>query len=406
MVATILTGPDIVAGSMFGIPGSSAPESAEYGPSLTYQGDALPDIHFNLNKDNILPGSVRSFLNYPYSLSVDSVPAALSAVNIAAAQNVTSGTAMTLAAASTGIATNIPILPFGTSAVVNGNIAIDYGFQNGNCTSGSATITVSDSGKFVIGEPLVIANVGNAGGTSALLTNVSSTPTATTITVTAVPQATNAAAPIGTGNNWSALTGGNGNSNAPIFFQPYIAAGAALLFDPTQGISRGIRITGAASGTGGTFTVSGYDIYSRPQTALITVGAGAVTGWSTKTFKIITSIVPNFTDAHNYSVGTSDVFGLNIRNDKWEYDNFYWAGAFLTTSTGWTAADATSPATASTGDVRGTIQIGTNGPLGSGASGGASNGTSRLALFSTIPLWNLVSATPNSPNSLFGTVPA
>ena len=406
MSTSLFSGPSVVAGPLFGIPGSSSPESVDFGPSITYQGDAFPDVRFNINKDNITPGSVRSYLSYPYVLAVDAVPAALAANNIVAAAAPASGVAMTLAGKSTGIATAVPFTQLSTGTVITSNITLDYGFQTANCTAGTATVTVQDSTKFVVGMPLVIANVGNAGGTTALQTYVQSIPSATTITLYNAPLATNAAAPVGTGNYWGYLSGVPPVSSFNLAYQPFVAAGSALLWDPTQGISRGVRVVGASLVTGGTVTISGYDMYGAPQTQTLTMATGSTTQWSTKTFKHITSVVPAFTDTGTLSVGTSDVFGLNIRNDKWEYDNFYWAGAFLTASTGWTAAVTTSPATATTGDVRGTIQLGTNGPLGSGASGGASNGTLRLALFSTIPQWNVVAATANNSVPMFGVTPA
>lgn len=401
MAASLFSGPTIIYGDMDQIPGLVPSYNLDAGPSLTYQGDGLPDVRFApINKDNILPGTVRAHLNFPYMLSVDAVPAALGAANIAALANVTSGTPMTLAGASAGISPNIPIIPFKGSAVVTPAITLDFGFDTGNFTSGNTSVVVADSSIYTLGEPLVCDLVGNAGGTVPLLTNVVGIPDATHIVLNNAPLATNASARIGTGNSWpmQALS----SLVAPTAAQPYIAAGAGLFLDPTQAIARGLRVTGVLSGTGGNFLVTGYDIYGMLMTELINATAGATTTWGKKAFKAIVSVVPQFTDAHNYSVGTSDVFGTHFRSDRWEYNNWFWAGAFLTASTGWTAGVKTSPSTNSTGDVRGTLQIGTNGPLGSGAAGGASNGTLRLALFQTLPLFNLTAGKVVNPVSIYG----
>jgi len=401
MVASLFSGPSIIYGDMDQIPGLVPAYNPDAGPSISYQGDGIPDVRFApINKDNILPGTVRAHLNFAYMLSVDAVPATLATANIAALANVNNGTPMTLAGASAGISPNLPLIPFKGSAPVTVPITLDFGFDTGNCTSGNTSIVVADSSIYTLGEPIVVDVVGNSGGTVPLLTNVVGIPDATHIVVASPPLATNASARIGTGNLWP-LTGLS-SLNTPTAVQPYLACGAGLFLDPTQAIARGLRVTGVAGGAGGNFLVSGWDIYGMPMTELITVGAGAVTGWGKKAFKYIASVVPQFTDAHNYSIGTSDVFGAHIRNDKWEYDNFFWAGAFLTASTGWTAAVKTNPSTNSTGDVRGTLQIGTNGPLGAGAAGGASNGVLRLALFQTLPLFNVTQGKVANPVSMYG----
>ena len=403
MSASLFTGPDVIVGPMLSIPGIINEYSADFGPSIGYQGSGMPDVRYTINKDNLLPGSIHSHLDYPYILSVDAVPATLGAANLAAAQTATSGTALTLAAAGTGVSTNVPFISF-TGVVTTANISVDFGFDTMNLTSGVKNATVADSTKYQVGMPLVIPNVGNAGATSALLTYVKSITSATVVVLNDAPLATNAAAAVGTGNAW----GPQGLANVvPTGAQPYLAAGVGLFQDPYQSLTRGWRVVSNNAGdTGWSVTASGYDLYGRPQTETLAVTANG-TVWSKKTFKYFTSFMPtkSGSTAGTFSIGTSDVFGIALRNDKWEYDNFFWAGAFLTASTGWTKADLTSPATASTGDVRGTIQIGTNGPLGSGASGGASNGTLRLALFSTIPFYNLTQATPYNAVPMYGVVP-
>ena len=150
-------------------------------------------------------------------------------------------------------------------------------------------------------------------------------------------------------------------------------------------------------------TVKGYDLFGQSMTETISVAANSV-AYGKKAFKYIASVTPNKSgsSAGTFSIGTSDNYGFPVRNDYWEYNNVYVNGAFLTASTGWLAADATSPATATTGDVRGSVQVGTIGPNGSGAAGGPMDGVKRLAIFSSIALYNAINANNLSYATLFG----
>lgn len=138
------------------------------------------------------------------------------------------------------------------------------------------------------------------------------------------------------------------------------------LYDPTTMLGRAVAVTGALSGAGGDFLVSGYDIYGEPMTETITATAGATTVNGTKAWKFIVSIVPQFTDAHNYEFGTIDVFGFPLLTADFTDVSISWAAAAITSSTGYTAAVTTTPS-ATTGDVRGTY-----------ATQSASDGTKQL----------------------------
>jgi hypothetical protein len=59
----------------------------------------------------------------------------------------------------------------------------------------------------------------------------------------------------------------------------------------------------------------------------------------------------------NVTVGTGDVFGFPLRADFVHEVSIYWNSAAITASTGFVAAVTTSPATATTGDVRGTYAV-------------------------------------------------
>ena len=102
-----------------------------------------------------------------------------------------------------------------------------------------------------------------------------------------------------------------------------------------------------------------------------------------------------------YSLGVGDTVGFHVRSDKWEYANIFWNGSFATNKNGWTAAVLT-PNTNTAGDVRGTVQLSTAGPLGTSVGASLANGTARLTLMMSVPLYNLINATPLNSVPMFG----
>src|SRR5215831_2942610 len=130
---------------------------------------------------------------------------------------------------------------------------------------------------------------------------------------------------------------------------PSRGGGAMAVLNPRETLARCLSITGVAGGTGGAFVIQGYDALLQPMAEQITVGAGAVTAFGLKTWKYIVSVTPQFTDAHNYSVGWGDTFGFHTRSDFWEYANIFYNGGFAVSSTGWLAGVKTIPATRTTG---------------------------------------------------------
>src|SRR5579885_1592248 len=427
MGVTSFDGPSFIFGNMAGLPASYGDATPDYntdaGPSMTFMVDTLPDVRFAFPKDKVqgYVGVVPGHYNTPYVISVDAIPAALGAANIAAAQNVTNGTAMTLAGASLGVTPGINIRPNtgGTGFFVNAGaltsvVALDFGFAFGNVAAGNPSIPVGDGTQFIPGMPLVIGGAG-AGG-AALYTTVLAV-NGNTITVANNPLTSNATAPIGTGNYWGPSPAGFPTPDAAL---PYVGVGPTLVFDTRQSIQRCVSVTGSTGATGGNFLITGYDIFNQIQTQLLTVPAGASTAYTKKTFKYILSIVPQFTDAHNYSVGTGDTFGFAMRDDLIELAEMFWNGSFNApaagTASGWLAADTTNPATNLTGDVRGTWQVSASGGgvawagTGNGASNGALSGLvmtgKRLMMAQMMRQWNLMNAFPATPASLFGVTPA
>lgn len=135
-------------------------------------------------------------------------------------------------------------------------------------------------------------------------------------------------------------------------------------------VPRAIKISCAGADSGRTFTLTGHDFYGQLQTAT-QAGAGTGNTISTKTFADITSVSVDAATAGAITVGTADVFGLPAAISNVAYVlSHLWDSTLAANAGTFVAADATSPATASTGDVRGTYA----------QSGNASNGTRRLVL--------------------------
>ncbi len=156
------------------------------------------------------------------------------------------------------------------------------------------------------------------------------------------------------------------------------------LWDPTKALARAVSVTcNNALGTGGNFTIKGYDIYGYPMTETLTSAPGtALTVTGKKAWKYIASVTPNFTDAtYTYSVDTTDVIGFPLRVDEAAYAEINMNATLVTASTGFTAA-VTTTASATTGDVRGTYALQT-----------ASNNSDRLVVFLTPSVANLGSTT-------------
>jgi hypothetical protein len=109
------------------------------------------------------------------------------------------------------------------------------------------------------------------------------------------------------------------------------------------------------------FTITGYDIYMAKMVEQVTIGLGDSTGAGKKAFKYVESIAiysaGNIT-TDTVKVGTGDVLGLPyVLTGTGDFIQASLAGVREATHPTVVKADATSPATATTGDVRGTIDL-------------------------------------------------
>lgn len=144
------------------------------------------------------------------------------------------------------------------------------------------------------------------------------------------------------------LTAGTGITTTTINNTSYYALDCA----------RCLTISGVTGVTAIAFTINGLDDFQQAQTQTITGPSGAATVTTAKSFRYVQSITVSGNTTSNVSIGTSDTLGLPHRADSFSYllsPNFN--GTAITASTGFTAADTTSPATAATGDVRGTYAL-------------------------------------------------
>lgn len=352
MSITAFQGPLIAYGQ--GAPGTDY--NPELGPSLFWGGAGLLDPRTNLtyqpgqNFGSVTAGFLDSFS----STTVNYVPSTLATANIAALQNVTSGTPMTLVTSTgSGITTGISLTNTTTGVAVTGALGIDIPTAAvtasiapaSNASYGIMTVTSASTQQLTIGMVLtgsgvstgttIIGYITGGGFLGTYAVSISQTVSSTTIT---------------------------GTQTSGYNVIPFGSAQTVQIWNPTALFSRCVSISGVASGTGGNFLVSGYDVYGASMTQLVTVAAGANTVNSTKSFKYIASVTPQFTDAHNYSVGTADVYGFPIRSDVFTSGGapidtqIWWNGAQITSTTGYTAAVVTTPST-TTGDVRGTYAV-------------------------------------------------
>lgn len=393
---SVTSGPTVVSGNTNPVQN----QEPDQGPSLAFQGSGLTDPRF-VGQIGSAPGNkIYGLYANSYVTSTDALPVAAAAARLAAGQATTAGVAMTLVSAQgAGVSPLLPVLPLGAAPVaanlVN-TLTMDFGFTVGNVVNGSKTLTIPTGAwrLFQAGQRLCIPGARGTGAAPLFTTvAVAPVPNATTLTLADAATATVNGCQVGTAHPTVDAV------------WPYLQAGSSItLFDPNQGICRAVNIT-AGGGAASNYTVRGYDIYGQFMTETIAHPGGAATANGKKAFKHIVSVTPSVTNAgQSISVGTTDIIGINFRSDFWEYMDIFSAGSFITANTGWTVADATLPATATTGDVRGTYALQT----ASNFDGTTANWATarRTAIFTSLPLYNVVNANNLNFATMFGNTQA
>lgn len=386
------------------------------GPSYVYQGLSVLDPRgYPLAKDGLLPGRIPGFLSAPNIVTIDAVPQAASSSALAAAQVVTAATPMALAtvavsnfsAGAASIAVGVPLIPLGTT-VVTTVIALDFGFGTGTTTANSSTVNVPDNSIYAAGQWIVIGNVANAAGTASLITQVQSVSANGTSLFVSPQPATALGVPIGGANLWgSALlppaTQFGPSSVSATAVSKTLQAGVMRLHNPREMLARNLVVT-ASTATGGTAVIAftGYDVWGQFMTEAITASGTTQVGGK-KAWKYILAATPNTTQIANFTIGFGDTFGLPIRCDEGQTLQA-WAGNTALASVTGVATAVTSPATNTTGDVRGTITMSlfatTNTPIAVQAT---TNNVVRLYVEQTPTLNAAINSNPNNLVPMFGT---
>lgn len=391
--ATGFDGPLVTYGVAQSPPNAS---NAQIGPNAWYAGDMILDPRgpFTYQPGN---GADKPVFGWPTVGNIpilDQAPSTASATNIAAAQVPVAGTPLTLVSSSgSGITVGCKLTNAKTNQVVTGLLGIDVAAARtftGVFTNGSPKITWSGVGGafgIQVGDQVTLTTSGSlptgfATGTTYYVVAIGGSATigSGAFMLAATPGgAPISAASAGSGTQTVNVTAPNTYDNQPFMpFQPSVVfgsggagtGGSQRYWNPAWALARTLLFTAVGNDSSGTYTVNGYDIYGYPLTQTIT-GPNATTGSTTKAFKYVTSIVPAGTlSGSNISVGTNDVFGLPLRADWVAYLDVYWNNALVAPgSTGFVAADITT-ASATTGDVRGTV-----------TGGATSDGTKRLVVF-------------------------
>jgi len=409
MSITTFTGPIISTGNTN--PAQNVEPDA--GPSLFSDGGGVIDGRF-VQSLGVASTNTRAvgISAQQVLTSVDAFPQAKSTTNIVNASGATAvaGTKLTLASGTVAATVAaVPVVPwiasvdqygnksyqpqaYVSTAVVTTGLCIDPGIVLGTTfTSSTVTLsatlgpsvgtypaqyagTVVNKNQIIVlqttnhvqpemafspGQPIIVAAAGNAGGTIPLLATVLAIDYVNHylyISSPALAAQTNAA--VFAANQFGIGLPGTplgAPASAGIAYYPYNVTGACVMFDPRQGVGRALQyVSSSASDSTATLTVAGYDVFGIPMTETITLNGTSVVNGK-KAFKFINSVTTGVaTLVGNVSVGTTDTFGINFRADSFSYLQIAVSDTVITANTGFTKADITPVATATTGDVRGT----------------------------------------------------
>lgn len=379
MADTAFSGPLIVYGQTPPFAGVTPDYNPDLGPSQFWGGVSLLDPRTPFT---YIPGESQASQDFAWFgadniTTLSAVPYTKAVGAIVASANPTGPTLplVNASSATTGVYITPGITRSDTGALdTNGGaglVALDaYVSVTGSISNGVLTVTTNTGMPITPGMALVsVANI-TAGSLPAIVSTA--TPSNNVAPIVILQQLTGGSGGMGVAGTYAISNNGLTSTSGtitlalpgPQFCAVPFGGGAtpsSYMWNPQALLGRAVAVTAAAGATYTTATVSGYDIYGYPLVEAITISAGAQ-ALGKKAFKYIKSVVLSGGSAdttHAYSVDTTDVFGLPLRSDSFaditlNYATSVTAVTGITSATGYVSGDKTSPATATTGDVRGT----------------------------------------------------
>jgi hypothetical protein len=400
MSVSAFSGPLIVFGQS---PTQPADYNPDLGSSLFYAGGGLldPRAAFTYSPGESQASPDFGWYGFSDIVSVSAVPYTSTSGAIVTSANPTSATLAlnTTNSATTGVYYSSVFARSDTGATDTVLCLDAYASVTASISNGIMTVTANSTMPIGPGMMLLSSTQTVSGGTLGATSNVYVVSQLTT---------TGTASTVGQGQTGTYQLSANVTAASGTVTLAYtdvqacaiptnVQTPSTWLWNPICLLGRVVSVTAATGATYTTATVNGYDVYGYPMSENITLTANSTVAGK-KAFKYIKSVVLSGGTAdttHAYSVNTTSVVGLPIRSDS-ASEVVVNSGASQVVlpantafaSNGFLPADRTTPS-ATTGDVRGTIDLSN----GSGVNLAPSTGTNKYVVRQIPQAANVQSAT-------------
>lgn len=185
-------------------------------------------------------------------------------------------------------------------------------------------------------------------------------------TYTAVPTTSTASSvanfAVVSGGNWTVAAGPNA-STVTIAGQSYVDLGMARVVTATGSGASSAAVNITVSGREEIVGLDGTLTAGAILTETFSGPSGTATTATLKTFRYVSVVSTDGNTVSAVGIGHGDTVGFPYKAPYFGSLHLNYNNAVVTASTGYTAPDETTPATATTGDVRGTyaLQVAANG---------------------------------------------